>query len=126
MTTTDQSAVAPKFLVNCQDGINNVERATIAFILATTASKTCETAVFITADASMLCVKGGLEGLQAEGHEPLKELVEQFQGNGGKIWICPVCVKTKGINESDLIDGVEIAGAPRTMEFLASGGHLLA
>ena len=39
--TTEQ-----KILVNCQDGTNNVERATISFILAVTASKTCETAVF--------------------------------------------------------------------------------
>ncbi len=126
MATTEQTPAAPKFLVNCQDGVNNIERATISFILATTSSKTCETAVFITADASMLCVKGGMDGLQAEGHEPLKDLVAQYQNNGGKIWICPACVKAKGINENDLIDGVEIAGAPKTMEFLATGGHLLA
>lgn len=123
---TIQQANAPKYLVNCQDGTNNLERATIAAILATTASKTNETALFITADATNLFVKGAMEGLAADGHEPLENLINQYQANGGKIWICPVCLKTKGIGESDLIDGAEIAGAPRTMEFLATGGLMLA
>lgn len=117
---------AQKFLVNCRDGADNLERATIAFILAATASKTAETAVFVSAEASTLCLKGALDGLQAPGYEPLGDLVAQFRGNGGHIWLCPACVKAKQIQESDLMEGVDIAGAPRTMAFLASGAQLLA
>lgn len=115
-----------KFLINCQEGANNVERATIAFILAVSASKTHETAVFITADATELCVTGGADGLVKDGYEPLSNLLNQFIGNGGKLWLCPICAKTRGITDADLIAGVEIAGAPKTMAFLASGGKLLA
>ena len=115
-----------KFLINCDNGINNVERATISFVLATTASKTCETAVFATSDASMLCTKGGADGLVAKGYEPLIELIDAFINNGGQIWLCPACARAKGISEQDLIEGVEIAGAPRTMAYLASGARLLA
>lgn len=121
-----QNKDSSKYLINCENGIDNVERATIAFILATTASKSCETAVFATSDASVLCTRGGAEGLVAEGYEPLATLMASFIGNGGKIWLCPACAKAKGIVASDLIEGVEIAGAPRTMEFLANGAHLLA
>lgn len=115
-----------KYLVNCQEGANHVERATISFVLATSASKTAETAVFITSDAAHLCTRGGADGLQAQGMEPLSELINQFVGNGGRIWLCPICAKVKGITEEDLREGVEIAGAPRTMDFLASGARLLA
>lgn len=115
-----------KFLINCQEGEGHLERATISFILAVTASKENEAALFMTSDASELCVKGKADGLVAEGHEPIANLLAQFLENGGKIWICPVCVKTRGISESDLIEGVEIAGAPKTMEYLASGAMLLA
>lgn len=115
-----------KFLLNCQDGANNVERATVSFVLATTASKNAETAVFITSEAAYLCTKGGADGLVAEGMEPLSDLINQFMGNGGKIWLCPICAKVKGITEQDLREGVEIAGAPRTMAFLSSGARLLA
>lgn len=115
-----------KFLVNCRDGINDLERATISFILAVTASKTHETAVFATSDAAGLCVKGGVDGLVAKGYEPLADLVRDFVGNGGRIWLCPACAKAKGIGEADLMEGVEIAGAPRTMAFIAEGAHVLA
>ena len=115
-----------KYLLNCQDGANHVERATIAFVLAATASKTAETAVFITAEAAPLCTRNGADGLQAEGMEPLADLIEQFVGNGGRLWLCPVCARTKGIREEDLREGAEIAGAPKTMAFLADGAKLLA
>ncbi len=60
-----------------------------------------------------------------EGMEPLSDLIDQFLGNGGKIWLCPICAKVKNIGEEDLMAGVEIAGAPKTMAFLESGGKLL-
>lgn len=122
----DQQTMQQKYLVNCDYGLDNVERATIAFVLAVTASKSHETALFATSDASVFCTQGGADGLVAEGYEPLGELMQAFIANGGFIWLCPACAKAKGITESDLIEGVEIAGAPRTMAFLASGAKLLA
>jgi predicted peroxiredoxin len=115
-----------RYLINCSHGAKDVERATISFILAVTASKTCETAMFLASDASVLCVKGGADALAAEGYEPLRDLLAAFVANGGKLWLCPACAKAKGITESDLIECAEIAGAPRTMAFLASGARLLA
>lgn len=115
-----------KFLVNCQYGTDNLERATIAFILASSASKTSETAVFISSNATELCVRGALDGLVADGYEPIADLVAQYQANGGQLWVCPVCVKAKGLAPEDLLPGVEIAGAPRTTAYLASGASLLA
>lgn len=116
-----------KFLINCTDGENDIERATVSFILALSASThNAETAVFATSDAAKLCVKGGTENMVAPGYEPLSDIVDDYVDNGGSIWLCPVCAKAKGISEEDLRPGVEIAGAPRTMEFMASGAQLLA
>jgi len=126
MSATEHVASKPKYLINCEDGANNVERATISFVLAVTASKTAEAAVFITSDAADICLRGRAHGMAAPGYEPLGDLVDAFVRNGGKIWLCPACAKAKGIAAEQLIDGVEIAGAPRTMAFLASGAQLLA
>lgn len=115
-----------KILVNCSHGAADPERATIAFILAVTASKTCETAVFLSADAAALCLPGGADTFAAEGYEPLRDLLAAFLANGGKLWLCPACAKARGLTASDLIEGAEIAGAPRTMAFLAAGARLLA
>ena len=114
-----------KYLINCQEGASNIERATISFILAVTSSKTSETAVFITSDAVNLCLIDGADGLVAEGYEPIANLIRDFVTNGGKIWICPACIKAKNIPAENIIEGAEVAGAPRTMAFLASGAKVL-
>ncbi len=118
--------MSEKYLVNCEYGSNNPEKATIAFILAFTSSKTNETAVFVTSDASELFLKDDAPEIQAEGYESIYTLIDGYMENGGKVWICPACVKAKGIGADDLIDGVEIAGAPKTMAFLAEGARTLA
>lgn len=116
-----------KFLINATNGANDVERATLSFVLAlATSMNNAETAVFATADASDLCVKGGADSLVAEGYEPVSDLIEDFVENGGNIWLCPVCAKAKGITADDLRPGVEIAGVPRAMEFMANGAQVLA
>ncbi|MDH5693098.1 MAG: DsrE family protein [Gammaproteobacteria bacterium] len=120
------NTTAQKFLVNCSNGKNDLERATVSFILAVTASKTAETAMFVTSDAADIVVKGGADGLVADGYESLPGLIDAFVENGGKIWLCPACAKAKGITENDVRQGVEIAGAPRSMAFLASGAQVLA
>ena len=118
--------MSDKYLVNCEYGANHPEKATIAFILAFTSSKTNETAVFATADASHLFVRDHRPDIVADGYEPLNGLIDGFIENGGKVWLCPACAKAKGIAADDLIDGVEIAGAPKTMAYLAAGARLLA
>lgn len=117
--------MSEKYLVNCAHGAEDAERATISFILAFTSSKTNETAVFITSGATELVTKSR-PIVQAQGYEALNGLVDGFVENGGKIWLCPACAKAKGVTASDLIPGVEIAGAPKTMQYLASGAKTLA
>jgi predicted peroxiredoxin len=94
--------------------------------LAFTSSKTNETAVFATAGALDLFLKLDPPHFQAEGYEPIKVLIDGFIQNGGSIWLCPACIKAKNLSAEDLIDGVEIAGAPKTMKFLSTGGKTLA
>lgn len=115
-----------KYLINCEYGANNPEKATIAFILAFTSSKTSETAVFVTSEASYLFLEDDAPEVQAEGYESIYTLIDGFIENGGKVWICPACARAKGIGQDDLIAGVEIAGAPKTMAFLAAGAKTLA
>jgi len=116
-----------KFLINCCDGANDVERATVSFVMAlASVTNNAETAVFATSDAAELCVRGGADDLIADGYEPLSGLLDEYVENGGKIWLCPICAKAKGITSDDLRTGVEIAGVPRMMEYMAGGATLLA
>ncbi|MEM7362606.1 MAG: DsrE family protein [Pseudomonadota bacterium] len=122
---TQANEATAKYLVNCQAGVSDPERATLAFILAFTASKTNETAMFISGEATELVLQGGADKVTAPGYEPLSDLLNGYIENGGQIWLCPACVKAKQVGEGDIIPGVEVAGAPKTMAYLASGAHTL-
>mgnify|MGYP003624590222 CR=1 FL=1 len=115
-----------KYLIHCNDGEDNLEGATISFLFATTAAKRCETVVLLVAGASQLCIKGGADGLVAEGMEPLSDLIDQYIGHGGKLWLCPVGAKIRGITEDDLIMNTEFGGATKAMAYMESGAKLLA
>lgn len=123
----DQKPARQKFLINCTNGKDNIERATVSFVMAlSAATNNAETAVFATSDAAQLCIKGGADNLVAPGYEPIDGLIEEFIENEGVIWLCPVCAKAKGITEDDLRPGVKLAGVPHIMDYTASGAQVLA
>lgn len=67
--------------------------------------------IFLTSTAIDLVRKGGQRLTQVAPLDPLAALIEDFQKRGGTIWACPPCVKSRGYEQADLIDGVVIAGA---------------
>ena len=69
--------------------------------------------------------KGGADDVSAPGYAPVKELLDEFIGKGGSIWVCRVCASVMNITDEDLVDGVQIGGAPDTMAFLESGAKVL-
>ena len=118
--------MANKYLINAQHGGDDVEKASVALILAgAAAAMDSETAVFLTCEAVRLATKGGVDGLAVDGYPPPSELIEGLVENGGQLWVCPVCANARGIDAEDLIAGAEIAGAARTIGFVNEGAQVL-
>ncbi|NHX27369.1 hypothetical protein HA397_25755, partial [Escherichia coli] len=90
------------YLVNSCWGDNDLERATVPFILACAAANRGEARMFLTCDALNLVVHGGAEGLTAPGYAPLADLIGEFIAKGGRIWVCKVCAGVMNITEEDL------------------------
>ena len=67
--------------------------------------------IFLTSTAIDLVRKGGQRLTQVAPLDPLAALIDDFQKRGGTIWACPPCVKSRGYEQADLLDGVVIAGA---------------
>jgi predicted peroxiredoxin len=57
--------------------------------------------------------------------EPLAALVKDFLARGGQLWACTPCVKARGLEQLDLIDGVEITGASKMHELIKGGAATL-
>lgn len=113
------------FLINNAWGKDDLEKATIAFVVGNAAAGKGEARVFLANSAIELVRPNQAEGLQAEGFAPIKDLMNAFQEKGGVIWACKACTDAKGLTQDDLVEGVEIAGAGHTMGFLEAGGHTL-
>lgn len=118
--------MSTKILVNATYGLDDLERATVPFIVASaSAASANETVMFLTADSVRLVTTEGAKGVQADGYPPVAELLDAFVENGGTIWVCPVCAKARGIGPEDLVPGAEIAGAARTIGYLAEGARTI-
>ena len=113
------------YLINSSFGPEDMERATVPFVIANAAAGAGEARAFLTGDALNLVTKVRDTSAVAEGYTPVTTLVDDFIEKGGRIWVCKVCAAVMNIEQDDLIEGAFIGGAGDTMAFLAEGGKVL-
>lgn len=115
----------PRFLAQSTHGQDDPERATLPFIVANVAaSADQETIVLLTIEGVWLATKGYAETIHHPGMEPLRDVIASLLANGGQIWACGACTKSRGITEDDLIEGARIISAMEFVAELASGTPL--
>ena len=74
-----------KIMVNNTHGKDDVERATLAFVMGNAAlSSGQEATLLLTVDGVWVATKGYAAGLQADGFAPLADVVQQFVKNGAR------------------------------------------
>ena len=118
--------MAAKILVNCTYGKEEPERATLAFVVGNVAATADQEAVvLLTIEGVRLATTGNADGVQQEGFQPLKDVIQAFVANGGQIWACGSCTKPRGITEANLIVGAKIVTAANVVEYMASGASTL-
>lgn len=81
--------------------------------------------IFLTSAAVDLVRKRAIELTQVNPLDPLAALVKDFIARGGQLWACTPCVKARGYEQADLIEGVEIAGSSKVHELIKAGAATL-
>ncbi len=81
--------------------------------------------VFLTSSAVDLVRKRAADATQAHPLEPLKNLINDLQGRGGRIYACTPCVKARGYEQEDLLDDVIITGASVLHDAILEGAATL-
>ena len=88
------------------------EISSVGFTIAcgglTAGLKVC---IFLTSASVDLVRKRAIDTTVVAPLSPLRELVQDFMKRGGTIWACTPCVKARGYEQQDLIEGVTITGA---------------
>jgi predicted peroxiredoxin len=104
--------MAGKVLVNLTTGMEDPERVTIAFLVATAGLEQGKTVViWTTKEAVRLGLPGEAKGEACEGCPPLERLFQQFADGGGELWLCPICLNARGLNDEEKVANVKVVGA---------------
>lgn len=108
-----------KFVVSLTHAQNDPDKATVAFVVANAAvASDKETLVFLSIEGVRLSQPGCADGIHEEGFAPLKELMANFVGAGGMIYVCSPCFKKRKLDEARLVDGATIVGGAKLVEFM--------
>ena len=81
--------------------------------------------IFLTSAAVDLVRKKSVDMTHVAPLEPLAAMIKDFLGRGGTLWACTPCVKARGYEQQDLIEGVVITGASVMHEKIKAGAATL-
>ena len=110
--------MAAKVLINLATGLEDGERVLVAFLVATAAlAQDKEVVVWATKDAVRLGLPGAMSGVVCNGCPPLERLWEQFVEGGGHLWLCPICVNARDLQDADKVENTKIVGATPLWEW---------
>src|SRR5687768_7878312 len=110
-----------KVLINLATGMEDAERVTVALLVATAAlNRGDRVVIWTTKDAVRIGLPGTASGAACEGCPPLERLMQQFVDGGGELWLCPICVTARGLDDEAKLPNVTIAGATPMLEW---AGH---
>jgi len=102
------------------------EMSSVGFTLANGAlTAGMKVSVFLTSSAVDLVRRGGQRMTHVPPLDPLAALIADFLARGGVIWVCPPCAKTRGYEQSDLLEGVIVTGGSAMFAAIREGAATL-
>lgn len=114
--------MSDRFCVSITSSKDNTAKATVGFAMANAAlAAHKDTMVFLSIDGVCLSQKGYADGIQEQEFPPLKELIDCFAKQGGKIYVCSSCFKQRCLAENNLVNGATIVPGAKLIEFLSGG-----
>ena len=119
-------AKTEKLVIISTTGPDNIEKATLPFVVATAAQTLdAQVVIILQASAVLLAKKGMAENVNANGFMPLKKLMDTFIELGGQLFICAPCMKERLIQPTDLIEGSTVVAAGTVAEEVLSATSTL-
>ncbi len=113
-----------KVIIGLSHGLNDAESVLISYLMGVEAlRKGKQVLLWLTKDGVHVATEGFAARVTVPDAPVVADLHEEYVSSGGRFYACPVCVKTRGIQDAVLVTGAEVKGAPSVYEF-AEGGAL--
>jgi predicted peroxiredoxin len=115
-----------KVVINLATGLEDAERVLIAFLVGGAAvEQGKQVTMFLTKDAVKLALPGQAEGVACEGCPPLERLFEQYASGGGELLVCPICLNSRNLQDSELVANAKVGGATPLWEWIGDAATVL-
>jgi predicted peroxiredoxin len=115
-------AVDDKVVIGQTHAADDPESVLVGYLLAVEALRAGKQALmWLTKDGVHVATKGFADSVSVPGAPSIADLHAEFVERGGRLFACPVCVKTHQLEGADWVQGAEVKGAPSLYEFTAGG-----
>ncbi|HUH93350.1 MAG TPA: DsrE family protein [Casimicrobiaceae bacterium] len=81
--------------------------------------------IFLTSSGVDVVRRRAADATRVAPLEPLADMLRNFMARGGKLWACTPCVKSRGYEPQDLLEGVVVTGASAMHELVKAGAATL-
>ena len=103
-------------------GADDAESVLIGYLLGVEALRAGkEVVMWLTKDGVHIATEGYSDELSVPNAPSIKDLHAEYIEKGGRFFACPVCVKTRELEDASWVKGAEVKGAPSLFEFTAGG-----
>ena len=115
-------AADDKVVIGLSHGLDDQESVLIAYLMGVEAlRKGKQVLLWLTKDGVHAATEGFAAGVEVPDAPKVADLHDEYVASGGRMYACPVCVKTRGTADAPLVPGAEIKGAPSVYEFCEGG-----
>jgi uncharacterized protein len=115
-------AADSKVLICLNHGAEEPENVLIGYLVGVEALRAGKQALmFLTKDAIHVATPGFAEKIDVPGAPPVAALHEEYMTRGGRFYACPVCVKTRNMQDAAWVPNAEVAGVPSVFEYTQGG-----
>jgi len=111
-----------KLVIKVTAGADDPERANQAFTVAAMGvAAGAEVSLWLTGEAAWFAVPGRAEEFSLPQASPLADLLSTIL-SAGQVTLCTQCAARRELTESDIVDGIRLAGAAVFVEEVLADG----
>jgi predicted peroxiredoxin len=118
-------AADDKVVLGLTHADDDAESVLICYLLGVEALRAGKQALmWLTKDGIKVATDGFAATVNVPNAPAIADLHTEYVEKGGRFYACPVCVKTRGMEDAVWTKGAEVKGAPAVYEF-TEGGALI-
>ena len=118
-------AADDKVVLGLTHADDDAESVLICYLLGVEALRAGKQALmWLTKDGIKVATDGFAATVNVPNAPAIADLHTEYVEKGGRFYACPVCVKTRGMENAVWTKGAEVKGAPSVYEF-TDGGALM-